>query len=209
MKQEDWRQKTFLAKFTSAATELGARAPSDIESLKFRGLVAFLDHGPLLTQLKPLKPQKVKGDYQGRAYKLTDVEGDHLIVVEHETGLEILYIAGSLSSIIGLVIVAAMNWDRIRGHWPPFRGRFAGGDLERRRIDPNGKLIEEPAPPVEAVLVYYVLKQQDILIKRISSLEAEVLLLKKLLEKSQKRATSGQKSSKTGADANHSVKRPD
>lgn len=206
MKQREWRLETFLSKFSAAATELGATTASDIESLKFRDdPVPYSEYAHLLEQLKPLKAKEVKGDYQGRAWKLTDSDGNSVIIVEHETGLEILYVAGALASIISLVPLVMKSWSRIRDHWPQFRGRFGKAELERRRFDSDGRLIEDSAPPIEDAIFSYFLMQQNILAQRLCDLEMDVLSLKSLLEKSQKSAATRNKPKRSGA-AKHSTK---
>jgi hypothetical protein len=180
--QQDWRKKTFVAKFQVAAAELNAASYRDIESLKFRDSTGSHDYRDLITELSPMEVAEIQGDYQGKAWKITDANDNSIIIVEHETGLEILYVVGAVASIVSLVPVIVNVWNTMRDHWaPPHRGRFGTGGLERRRFGKNGKLIEEPAPPVEAIMLQYMLNQYDRLSERISSLEAEVLGLKKHL----------------------------
>ncbi len=178
MNQEDWRKKTFLAKFQAAAAELNAASHNDIESLKFRDSTSSQDYREMVTELAPLKVVEIQGDYQGKAWKLTDADDNSIIIVEHETGLEILYVVGAIASIVSLVPIIVNTWSRMRDHWPPHRGRFGTGGPERRRFDRNDRLIEEPAPPVEALMLQHLLNQYDELSERISSLENEVSSLK-------------------------------
>lgn len=180
--QKDWREKSFLAKFKAAAAELNATSHRDIESLKFRDITGFHDYKELVEELGFLKVLEIQGDYQGKAWKLTDADGNSIIIVEHETGLEILYVVGAIASIIGLVPIVINTWGRVRDHWPPFRGRFGVGTPERRRFDRNNRLVEEPAPPVEAIVLQHLLAQYDMLNGRISSLEAEVSGLKSRID---------------------------
>jgi hypothetical protein len=76
----------------------------------------------LIEELDPLGVTEIVGDYQGRAWKLTESDGNSIIIVEYETGLEILYVTAAIASIIGLVHLVANTWGRVRNHWPPFRG---------------------------------------------------------------------------------------
>ncbi|AQX72740.1 hypothetical protein [Dehalococcoides mccartyi] len=176
--QNDWRKKNFVAKFKVAASELNVASYRDIESLKFRDSTSSHDYRDLITELGPMEVVEIQGDYQGKAWKITDADGNSVIIVEHETGLEILYIVGSVASIASLVPVVVNVWNRMRDHWPPHRGRFGPGGPERRRFDKKGRLIEEPAPPVEAIMLQHLLSQYDRLSERISSLEADVSSLK-------------------------------
>jgi len=176
--QNDLREKTFLAKFRVAAAELRVASYREIESLKFRDNVDFHDYRELIKDLGSLKVSEIQGDYQGKAWKLTDADDNSLIIVEHETGLEILYVIGAVASIIGLVPTIINAWVRVRDHWPPFRGRFDAGIPERRRFDRNNRLVEEPASSVEAIVIQHLLLQYGTLSERILSLEAEVSKLK-------------------------------
>jgi hypothetical protein len=178
MDQKDLRKKTFLAKFQAATVDLKTASYHDIESLKFRGLTSSHEYSKLLAELGPLKIVAIQGDYQGKAWKLTDADDNSIIIVEHETGLEILYVAGAVASIVSLVPIIVNTWNRIRDHWPPHRGRFGLGGLERRRFARKDRLIEEPAPSVEAIMLQHLLNQYDRLSERISSLEAEASSLK-------------------------------
>lgn len=178
MNQRDSRKRDFLVKFQAAAAELNAISHRDVESLKFRDASSSHDYRDLITDLGPMRIVEIQGNYQGKAWKITDADGNSVIIVEHETGLEILYIVGSVASIASLVPVVVNVWNRMRDHWPPHRGRFGPGGSERRRFDKKGRLIEEPAPPVEAIMLQHLLSQYDRLNERISSLEADVSSLK-------------------------------
>ncbi len=182
MNQEDLREKAFLAKLQAAAAELNAASHRDIESLKFRDSTSSHDYRDLITELGPMKVVEILGDYQGKAWKITDADDNSIIIVEHETGLEILYVVGAVASIVSLVPVIVNTWNSMRDHWPPHRGRLGPGGPERRRFGRNDKLIEEPAPPVEAIMLQHVLNQYDKLSERISSLEAEVSGLKSRID---------------------------
>lgn len=64
-----------------------------------------------------------------------------LVLVEHESGLEILYIAGSIASLISLVPLVLQVWGSIR-HGLARTGAGAQ-QMEIRRLDGGGQLIEE------------------------------------------------------------------
>jgi len=181
MKRKDWIRDNFLAKFKSAAVELNVASYRNIESLKFRD-IRFHDYRELINELSPLKVTEIKGNYQGRAWKLADADGNSLIIVEHETGLEILYAVGAVASIASLVPLIINTWGRMRDHLPPFKGRFGTDAPERRRFDRNNSLVEEPASPVDAIVLQHLLRQYDALSERISSLEAELMSLKRRID---------------------------
>ena len=179
---EDWRLKNFLAKFQAAAVELNAVSYRDIESLKIRDSSSSHDYRDLITELGPIEVVQIQGDYQGKAWKITDADDNSVIIVEHETGLEILYIVGAVASIVGLVPIIVNTWNGMRDHWPPHRGHFGASGLERRRFGRNDKLIEEPAPAVETIILQHVLNQYDKLNESISSIEADVFSLKNRMD---------------------------
>lgn len=140
----DYREESFRRKFADAARELGV-SPTDLVSLKVRdtvgsygdyhGLLQVLDHDLTL----PLAG--VQGSFQGRAHLLGDRQTG-VIVVEHETGLEILYIAGSVASLLGLIPTILRAWRAIRGGIP--RRHHPDVDrIEVRRLDDQGHLQEE------------------------------------------------------------------
>ena len=203
MTQKDWRRKTFLAKFQSAAAELNAASHRNIESLKFRDIIGFHDYRELLKELSSLKVLELQGAYQGKAWRLTDADDNSIIIVEHETGLEILYVVGAIASIIGLVPIIINTWGRVRDHWPSFRGRFGTGTPERRRFDRNNRLVEEPAPPVEAIVLQHLLRQYGTLSERISSLEAEVSSLKSLIDMSPYSTDKKKRAKNSGTETKH------
>ena len=185
MNRKNWREKDFVAKFEAAAVELNAASHLNIESLKFRD-IRFYDYKELINELGPLKVIKISGTYQGNAWKLTDADHNSIIIVEHETGLEILYVVGAVASIASLVPLIINTWGRIRDHLPPFRGRFGTAAVERRRFDKNNRLVEEPALPIEMIVFQHLLHQYDTLSERISSLEGEVSSLKSCIDRPRK-----------------------
>jgi hypothetical protein len=183
MKQDKWsklREKAFLARFQTVAKELNVGSHHDIESLKFRASTSDLEYKELLVDLKLLEIKEIKGNYDGKAWRLTDTGNNSIIIVEHETGLEIFFIVTGVASIIGAVPTVINAWNRLRNHWPPFRERFGTGGIERRRFDKNNKLIEEPAPSVEVIILQHLLNKHDELTSRVSSIETEISRLNKL-----------------------------
>lgn len=141
----NYREDSFRRKFASAAQHLAVE-PKQLVSLKLREIVnSYEDYRQLVEVLQHevgIKCSEIKADLQGRGYLLDDGK-TKLILVEHESGLEILYIAGSIASLISLVPVVLQGWRAIRGlssrrDFPPDRG------LEVRRIDDSGHIHEEP-----------------------------------------------------------------
>lgn len=140
----NYRQETFKRKFTAAAELLSVRA-DQVVSLKLRENVgSHNDYQELVNWLRHeagLRCSEVAGDLQGRGYIL-GLDSAKLLFVEHETGLEVLYIAASIASLLSLIPLVLQGWALIRGRLP---GRHAPNDAhaEIRRIDQAGRLHEE------------------------------------------------------------------
>jgi hypothetical protein len=101
------------------------------------------------------------------------------ILVEHETGLEILGAIGSFASLIALLPMISSGWTRLRHRLfgPPYDRPDVEG-IEVRQIDLNGNLIEQQAPSVEVYFLNAAARDQSVLTQRISQLEDEVKRLK-------------------------------
>ena len=141
-----YREDTFKAKFDGAARHLGV-APNQVISLKLRESVgSYSEYRNLLQTLEHevgISWQEVDANLQGTGYLVGDAKVK-VIVVEHETGLEILYVAGSIASLIGLIPLVLQCWSSMRDH----HGRPHPRDfrsVEIRRLDNNGHLQEDRA----------------------------------------------------------------
>ena len=140
----DYREESFRRKFDSASQYLNVRA-DQIVSLKLRENVSsYGEYRELVEMLQRdagIQYSEVDGDLQGRGYLLTH-EKIKLLLVEHETGLEVLYIAGSIASLVGLIPLVLQGWAAIRHRFPGHHMRI-DGPVEIRRIDQTGHLQEE------------------------------------------------------------------
>ena len=140
----DHRTETFKAKFSDAGRHLGVN-PKEVVSLKLRENVSSYDEYRnffrALEHEAGFQCTPVDGDLQGKGYLLSD-GSSRVIVVEHETGLEILYIAGSIASLIGILPLIVQGWRAFRGHHATRRD-FDDRGVEIRRIDENGHLTED------------------------------------------------------------------
>ncbi|MEN6459385.1 MAG: hypothetical protein ABFC63_10700 [Thermoguttaceae bacterium] len=138
------RNSHFVEKFASAAQHLHV-PPHQIVSLKLRGPVPSYDqYQELLHALEHevgVHWVKVAGNLQGQGY-LLDHDGTKAIVVEHESGLELLYIAGSIASLVGLVLAVLQCWGAVRGYLDRGHARHFH-DVEIRRIDDSGNVQED------------------------------------------------------------------
>ena len=146
----NYREKAFKEKFNNAAHNLGV-LPNQVVSLKFRETVSsYSEYHHLLEMLKHemgISYKKLKDNFQGTGYLLNDSHSK-VIVVEHETGLEILYIVGSIASIIGLVHFISQCWNSMRGHFG-FRHNRSFRDIEIRKLDDKGRIEEDHVHELE------------------------------------------------------------
>jgi hypothetical protein len=144
----DHRDASFLRKFEGAARHLAVR-PEQVVSLKLRENVNSYDEYLQLVEVLQHEfglqcseiQADLQADLQGRGYLLGDGK-TRLILVEHESGLELLYIAGSIASLIGLVPLVLQGWRALRGQFAGIHGLPDHG-VEIRRIDASGNLQEE------------------------------------------------------------------
>ena len=142
----DYREPKFGAKFEDAARQLGT-VPHQVESLKLREHVEG-DHAAQYRQLLQalaneagLKSTPANGNSRGNGHVVENSK-TKIILEEHESGLEIFYIAGSIASLVGLIPLVLKCWSAIREH----NGRHHHGGPERmeaRRLGIDGKLVEE------------------------------------------------------------------
>lgn len=139
----DYRTEAFLRKFGDAARHLSVR-PDQIVSLKLRENVnSYAEYGELLHELEHaagLRYAPVDGDLQGQGYLISHGKAK-IIVVEHEAGLEILYIAGSIASLISLVPLVLQGWRALRSRHA--RHESDVRNVEIRRLDSKGRISEE------------------------------------------------------------------
>jgi hypothetical protein len=138
------REKMFVEKFTSAAQYLGV-TPDQVVSIKLRDSVAsHSEYDEMLHALEceaGIRWSKIDGSLQGQGH-FADHEGQKIIVVEHETGLEILFVAGSIASLIGLVPLVLQFWGAARGYLHHQHARHFH-DIETRWLDADGHLQED------------------------------------------------------------------
>ena len=189
----DYRLKQFTEKFDSAKKIFNAKSLREIKSIKFREhcinnsdysrYVDYVRHN-LGVAVSPIN----MGQFQGNAYQVKDKSNNSIIIVEHETGLEILYIAGSVASLIGLVPLAINAW-KMFGRRHGFHDRYhddLNGEAEIRNIDINGNLVEQKIWNVENYIntinfEVYKETENDIneMKKQIAELKAEIKMIKK------------------------------
>jgi len=177
------RQDAFQAKFASAAEHLNAPLEHLI-SLKLReDSVNHSDYQELLRALMDeagVLSAPVQGDFRGNAYLIANSK-TRVIVVEHETGLEILYIAGSVASLVGIVPLILRCWNSVRGvlgrHRPP-----RGCGIEIRRVDGDGNLIEDHSAAMDVHWAAPLSAMNSALLSAAEIIDAETQQLKQAVQ---------------------------
>jgi hypothetical protein len=179
----DYRLKSFNQKFASAQVHLKCNDLKEITSIKYRGMGNYSDYKTFLHDVLEhqfgFSIDKVTGDFQGNAWKVTDQYQNSVIIVEHETGLEILYIAGSIASLLSLIPLINSGWKYLRNRFldRPFPNRNDLG-IEIRTIDKN-KLLEKRIIRIEDHILSESLQEITSLKERVKKLEAELIELNK------------------------------
>lgn len=184
----DNRTDQFLRKYKNAQSLLKASSVHEIVSLKYREqcvnnseYVHFIDHH--LRNELGLEINPVNGDFWGKAWIVAGPLKSKIILVEHETGLEILYVAGSIASLIALIPVINSGWKWFRnnrGHASFFRPGCE--ELEVRRINEKNAIIEQPIQSIEVFLLNAGLEENAVLHNRVRLLEKEIAALKKAIK---------------------------
>jgi len=141
----DYRTESFRKRFQNAGQILGVGLDK-IVSLKMRDTVNSntycRDLVDTITTETGLICKDINSSLQERAYLLSNSR-NKVIIVEHESGLELLYIAGSIASIISLIPLVLQYWGRVRNNINNRHHHFDRQVMELRRIDNKGNLHEE------------------------------------------------------------------
>ncbi len=170
----------FKQKFEECAHVLNVK-PTKLISLKYREVRDDGYYVELLNRLKSINGIHIKDigpALNGHAY-LISLGGQNIVLVEHETGLEILYIAGSVASLIGFVLQVGSMIGSHRGHYigPPSHL----DDVEVRYFDEADNLIGEHRHdyfPYEVFLPPETNQAEiDRLAKRVATLEKKLKVL--------------------------------
>jgi hypothetical protein len=169
--------KYFEQKFNECSKFIKAN-PKDIVSLKYREIRDHNYYQELLSNLNNIEGLKIENlghIMNGISYKIS-YGSQRVVLVEHETGLEILYISGSIASLIALILqVASMISGRrkgMQGYPNDLR------DVEVRYFDKKGEFIEDHRSnylPFEIFLLPQALITDiEMLNKRVANLEKKI-----------------------------------
>jgi hypothetical protein len=187
MDYDAYRRAAFARKLDSAGKCLGVPS-SQVVSVKVRDDAAgHYEYAGLLDELIALpgghlREEAAPGEFQGRAHMVSAGE-ERIILVEHETGLEVLYIAGSVASLLSLVPLILQAWGALRQRHRGHRPHGDVGHVEIRHIDEQGRLVETRIPVMShigsplAVFEHHLRMQEE----RIAGLERRLEHLSSLV----------------------------
>jgi hypothetical protein len=185
----DKRSDAFIRKFSSAQKYLGCNSIQDIVSVKYRDGTNYSDYREFIDVFLRdglnLELKQVQGDFQGQTWLVAGDRDNKILLIEHETGLEVLYIAGSIASLIGLIPLINSGWKVLHSRFsdhPFFRGR--GTDVEIRIVDPKNQIVEKHVLRVEDYILSESMKEILTLRTRVEELEQELTKTKNVAKKS-------------------------
>ena len=187
----------YQKKFISTQNYLETDSIQKIVSIKYREDTNNSDYQQLINDLRSNYPalifNQVKGNFYGNGWLVIDNDLNRTLLIEHETGLEILYIAGSIASLLQLIQVINSGWKVVRNKFREFRyPHDKGARIEIRVINSDNKLIEQNYFTVEDYINSEILLNFNKLEERIGQLELEINDLKK--EKVNKKTIRNKKS---------------
>lgn len=176
----DYRTEALFKRLDGALAIFNESAIQNIVSLKYRDDCVsysqysdFVDH--YLRAELHLDVQDLKGRFHEQAWLVSDTDKNRIMIVEHETGLEILYISSAVASIIGIIPVICAGWKF-------FRGRFShrshphdeDGHLEIRKVDGHNVLVEQHVQNFETYVLASAWEDNVAMKNKIEQLEQKV-----------------------------------
>lgn len=175
----DYRTETIARRFKNALPHLSVAGVEEIISIKYRAdCVNGMDYARLIDDLghrtAELEIAPMDRQFGEQAWLVKDARQGSIILVEHETGLEILSAAASVASLIAIVPLIGSAWSRLRDRF----SRRDDSSVEIRQLDNAGNLIEREARSVEVYILNISLQEQAGLKESILELEQEVKRLK-------------------------------
>ncbi len=184
-----------MRRFRAAKSHLGSKNIQNLFSLKYRHHYVngpeysqFIDDH--LRRTLGFDVARVDGEFGGQAWLVTDKAQNKAILVEHETGLEILGAIGSVASLITLLPLISSGWTNLRHRF--FRPHFDHPDVEGievRRLDQNEVLIEQRVPSVEIYILNTTLQDYALVKQKVDQLEAQIENLQERLPANHSKGT--------------------
>jgi hypothetical protein len=179
------RQAVFEAKFKSAALELSTK-PTELISIKVRENVpSYEKYKELIQHLNNVPgthSKSIEGEFSGSAY-LVENSKTRIIVVEHETGLEIISVIGSVASLVGLVPLALRCWNFLRDRDGRGHRRAELQEIEIRRLDSAGVLIEEDSGALSVPWSDPLISLNTVMLSAAELMDGEIVQLKARVER--------------------------
>lgn len=181
----DYRKEQFFRRFGKAQSFLDTHKIQELISFKYREhCVSNADYSHFidgyLKTLHGVEVEPLGNDFGEQAWLVKDREHRCAILIQHETGLEILGAVGSIASLVGLIPLVSWGWTKVRQRF--FHPRFNPTDndvVEIRFFDKNNHVVEQQTPSVEVYVLNIVLKDHGLLKKKVDRLEAQIAQLKK------------------------------
>jgi hypothetical protein len=137
--------------------------------------------GEITIENKPSKFNDLLLEVKNRAkrktavYGLEDSDNNKIILVEHETGLEILYISGSIASLIGLIPIIISTWKHFRSKFNRRNSFYRDADnIEIRKFNSKNILTENRINSVESYLFSAFYEENRNLAEKVNKLEKRV-----------------------------------
>lgn len=174
----DYRAKNFVHKFTNAQKHLGG-SPQRIVSFKYRdgSYVDYSDYRRLINELSQseavLEVKQIEGKFQGDAWLIKDKNQNSAILVEHESGLEIISTIADIISLLGVFSLINSGWRFIRDR----SARFSYDrdvQIEVRTLNSKNQVSEKHVINLESYVVEASLKEITALRTKVKKLEKKL-----------------------------------
>ncbi|MCB4792821.1 MAG: hypothetical protein LHV68_13210 [Elusimicrobia bacterium] len=185
----DYRRQEFLERFNAAKKLFEIKILKNIISVKFReNCVHSSDYHELVEYLKHTPNISINSINVNRsAWLVEDKNNNRIIVFEHETGLELLYIAGSIASLISLIPLICNAWNCIGDRFRRYRyHNDIKNKTELRKFNNKEELVEQQIDNIETFVCKTYISEQEKLEKQIKKLKIQNKKLKDKQKRSQK-----------------------
>ncbi len=180
----DYRTEVFTQKFTSALPYFKQDSIQGIVSIKYRDAcpnsseyMRFIND--YIKGELHLDAKELDGKFQGKAWLVSDSYQNKVILVEHETGLEILYIAGSIASLVALVPMINAGWKYFKDRHSYHSFHPDEKHIEIRKFDSENIIVEQHIQNIEAYILNANAQENCNTKTRLENLEKEIVRLKK------------------------------
>jgi len=175
--------KYYISKFSSAQGYLQVDSIEKIASIKIRENSNYSSYRDLIEYIGSsntrIKIKEAQGDFHGSGWVLEDEIDNRVLLIEHETGLEILYIAGSIASLIQLVPFVINGWKQISDIFNRNSRFDHRAKVEIRILDKDRSIVETKFIEIDEYIYKVLIEKYFELNEKVDKLEKEVFDLKK------------------------------